>query len=632
MQSTGISTRRGWLAVKISWIAESTGGGRSVRALAIRVGLILLMLTLFGIAEGAVVRVKVGATGVGNGHSWVDAYTDLQPALAVAKAGDEIWVAAGTYKPTAGTDRAKSFVMVAGVGLYGGFAGTETAREERDWQAHATILSGEIGAVGDQTDNTCHVVVGANNAVLDGFTVTGGYNGNHGAGMLNDSVSPAISNCTIRGNVIVHISDKGNYVGGGGVCNINGSPTFSNCTVSSNSLRDKDDGTTYGNGIYIVGGGGICNAEGSPTFSDCTISGNTVIDGSTHNIDVTGGGICNYSSSPAFNDCTISGNSTIDGDGGGIYNAYSSPTFSHCAFIGNINNAHFVGAGGGIYNIVSNPSFSHCTFTGNSASENGMGGGIYNYLSSPTISNCTFSGNLAGAGGGGIYISSYSSSSDSPTISNCTFNGNSTNMGVGGGIGISEDAVTITNCTFSGNSADMGGGVYSRAPFYDNDEAKPMMGNCTFSGNSANYGSGLYISDEGQVTSTVINCIFWANSTIPGSAVYRYRGTPTFRHCNIQGSRGSGGAWNSALGIDGGGNIMADPLFMDAAHPAGADGLWRTADDGLMLRTKSPCVNSGDTLDAPEQDILGFSRGVRPDIGAYEYQARNAAAVWAGYR
>ena len=79
-------------------------------------------------AGGQVIYVKAGATGANSGLNWDDAYTDLQTALAAAAAGDEIWVAAGAYKPTAGADRTISFVMKVGVGLYGGFAGGETGR------------------------------------------------------------------------------------------------------------------------------------------------------------------------------------------------------------------------------------------------------------------------------------------------------------------------------------------------------------------------------------------------------------------------------------------------------------------------------------------------------------------------
>jgi len=89
---------------------------------------------LAGPAWAGVIYVRGDATGTKNGHSWADAYPDLQAALATAEWGDEIWVAQGTYKPTTGTLRTVSFALEAGTGLYGGFAGAETERGQRNWK------------------------------------------------------------------------------------------------------------------------------------------------------------------------------------------------------------------------------------------------------------------------------------------------------------------------------------------------------------------------------------------------------------------------------------------------------------------------------------------------------------------
>ncbi len=90
--------------------------------------------------------VDADATGAADGTSWADAFPGLQQALAAAEAGDEVWVAEGTYRPASTADRDASFVLVSGTVLYGGFDGTEATRDERDPDTHVTVLSGDLAA------------------------------------------------------------------------------------------------------------------------------------------------------------------------------------------------------------------------------------------------------------------------------------------------------------------------------------------------------------------------------------------------------------------------------------------------------------------------------------------------------
>lgn len=112
------------------------------------------------------------ATGTGSGLRWADAINDLQDALDEAVAGDveEIWIAAGTYKPDQGTDDPdRTFALVDGVDVIGGFAGTEERRDAADPDANAVILSGELGPPG--ADGNSKNVVTAEN--LDDVLVAG---------------------------------------------------------------------------------------------------------------------------------------------------------------------------------------------------------------------------------------------------------------------------------------------------------------------------------------------------------------------------------------------------------------------------------------------------------------------------
>jgi len=172
---------------------SSRAHGAPALALALAALLALLLTAGLGLidaaqAQGPAIRyVDADAPGpTHDGLSWTTAYTTVQDALDVANNPAnattiyEIWVAAGVYYLN---DREESFRLNHdNVRLYGGFAGSETARDQRDWAAHVTVLSGDVNGDGAPYNNAFHVLYldGENDAnitadtVIDGFTVTGG--------------------------------------------------------------------------------------------------------------------------------------------------------------------------------------------------------------------------------------------------------------------------------------------------------------------------------------------------------------------------------------------------------------------------------------------------------------------------
>jgi C1A family cysteine protease len=355
-------------------------------------------LHVSGAVVGDVIYVDVNVSGgADDGSSWENAFDTLQEGLNAASSGDEIWVAQGTYKPSAwpnggNTTREKHFSLKNGVAIYGGFAAAETEREQRDWENNTTTLSGDIGTEADDSDNCYHVFFHPpeadldGTAVLDGFTISAG-----------NATAPSI------------------HTAGGGMHNYHCSPALTNCNFCGNSAE-------HGGGIFI--------GEASPTLTNCIFSGNSA--------DGLGGGMAIKRASPTVTNCTFSDNSASTG-GGIDAGGPSSPTLTHCTFSSNAADD-----GGGMHNDDSSPILVACGFSGNSAEH---GGGVYNDCSSsPALTNCSFSGNSAVHGG-----AMFSHDHSSPILTNCSFSGNSGDNGSAMG-NHDHSSPTLTNCILWGDS------------------------------------------------------------------------------------------------------------------------------------------------------------------------------------
>ena len=472
---------------------------------------VLLLLT-WG-ARAAVWYVDIGNTsGTEDGLSWLTAFTEIQPAIDAASAacGGEVWVAEGTYgearssivHPAPDALDTGSVLMKEGVDLYGGFVGLgpggeETERSQRNWQTHVTTIDGSVARGGLPA---YHVVVGAHNSTLDGFTVTGGdaagsaelYSpANYGGGMYNGTIVVVVQNCVFSKNRATTY--------GGGVCNDHSSATISNCGFSGNAAYSSASGC----------GGAITNVMASVNVADCVLTDNDARGN-------YGGAIFNWDNSYAFIARSTFQLNTVAWFGGGVNNRSSSATVTDCEFLD--NSGAFAGA---IHNSSAILTVAGCVFRGNVA--------VYDY-------------------GGAVHDADYANSSrpNVTSIRNSVFSLNSSDYGAAvcvQGTG-SGGQFTATNCIFFDNMAVLNGSAIAV-------DSKPntKIVNCTVAHNVASTGgSAMWFADTGTGPQ-VVNCVAW--NDFPSEISADASSSPTVSYSNVQG------------GYSGSFNIAADPLFLD---------------------------------------------------------------------
>lgn len=244
-------------------------------------------------APAAVYFVSTNGNDALPGTSWPDAKRTVAAAIGSAAGSDEIWVARGTYFG--------HVMLKPDVALYGGFAGTESTRAERNWTNHLSVIWGT-------TNKAVVTITNAGPATrLDGFSIGGG-NGIHGGGIAMVGSGPVIANNTIRNNITDGVG-AGISIWGFQLLSSTTAqfPIITNNVIVENqSINDEGDGGAIG----IVGS--------SPLIAWNVIARNTA----TRN----GGGIaCWRHSFPVIANNLIEANSasydelTVTEGGGGIF-------------------------------------------------------------------------------------------------------------------------------------------------------------------------------------------------------------------------------------------------------------------------------------------------------------------------
>jgi hypothetical protein len=345
-------------------------------------------------ASAAIIYVNAASAVLGDGSSWTRAMPHLKDALAVAQAGDQVWVATGTYYPDtsgnspAGTgDRASRFTLVNGVRLLGGFAGTEVTADQRDPALNVTVLSADLGVKGDLNigDNAYGILYSINtdsNTVLDGFKIRksngngpaeGDANFRRGGGIYMSGSSMVINDCHFDYCTVV--------LRGGAICMDGGStPTITKCKFTF---------------AYGWNGGAIQFDSCSPVIEDCTFANGTA---------GYGAGIsANYYSGGRVARSTFTSGHGVNG-GAVTTIGFSTTHFDRCLFLA--NRCEYLNAfqqrwnGGAVNNWCAGTLWTNCVFVGNTT--NGNGGAFYDGGPSgtlPTLINCTIYGNYSRDGG-----------------------------------------------------------------------------------------------------------------------------------------------------------------------------------------------------------------------------------------
>jgi CSLREA domain-containing protein len=414
---------------------------------------------------------------------------------------------------------------------------------------------------------------------------TTGYNNNPVVKFVSGETSSAVLDGFTIDNNTSNASDTR------GITITDSSPTIQNCIIENNEAYYATPG--YGAGIKITGTGGA-------TIIDTIIRNNTTgtsgekAGGIYHTgsglLSITGGSIeSNFAYKGGGGIVGTSGDITLDGV------TVKLNTSGTGAVVGG-GGIHY--SGGGTLTIQNNSSIESNT------ANKGGGGGIYLSASTLNITNSTIKSNICSgdSGGGGILVEGASTVTISKTkILGNRANGTNNNSDAGG-IKISAGTATITSTVVAGNTADNaywaeGGGIYNAGTL-----------NLYFSTVTDNYsdnqGGGIY----GGGTENIYNSIVWGNSA------------------NVGADEISGTTENLYLT-----ETSSDPTFASRAPATDSN---PTTTGQYDLQSGSNCIDTGDSTNAPADDIVGNSRnqGSGYDKGAYEFVvAAGNNAPFGGY-
>lgn len=418
---------------------------------------ILGMATLLSFGASAEVR-YVSPDGTGDGSSWANASGDIQAMIDASASGDEVWVAAGTYKPTSlinsSRTRSYAFLLKDGVSLFGGFKGNESDKADREKGAkpyefvNETILSAD-----DDVEDVWTRVIDQSTTFRWGWQVQNNIipgtanNSNHVVYCASAFTEPTvIDGLTLTGAN----ADVYQVKAAGGAVYALGTVALNNCKITENSayykVENMTDSNTYGGAVYLDGG----------SMDGCFISK------------------------------AYSHSSYGNGVGGGVY--AKNGTISNCDF------EDCVGFDGGGAIYVAGGSLDNCTFKRCYGSS---GGAIYNNgakVSNVDVFDCR------ALHGGGIFNNG---SLTNALVRNCYADAPEYNDMGGKGGALYNRSGDVVNCAFFNNSSFQGGGA-----FIDNGR----IINSTIVNNSIREGG------EGEnvlgTTSSVLNTIFDANTVL----------------------------------------------------------------------------------------------------------------------
>ncbi len=505
-----------------------------------------------------------GATGTGDGSSWANAFTTVQPALTAASTlvtngapTCDVWVEAGTYYLYVSSKTADSVMLQTSVGLYGGFAGTETQRTQANPTTHPTILSGKKSATSGPSVE--HVVAAYNTtgAVIDGFTLRDG-DADGSGGSPEDGVG---------GGFLLY------------AYNVHGaSVTVSRCEITANSAEYS---------------GGVGTQWGSPslTVTDCDIHGNTA---------TYGGGGLGCADTCTVTGTTIQGNTAGTGAGG-----ISVPSSTNLNLSGDtiLDNAATGGDCGGL-ELDTHPAgatLSDLYIGGNYAS--GNGGGICNHDAASTFSNLVLVGNTAQNGG-----AIYSDAAAGLIVIGATITGN---QGTAGNDAIASPTGTpaLYNTIVWGNP-DSGATTNTDSP-----PAGVTTSHCDIGG----YAGADTTSFSANPIFLTVPLFFDRTTTLSADTGSLVVSSSAYAVGDVieVGGDGTARAVTSIVG--------STVRFLPALTAAAAGGVqvldWGTTLGSLDLElgATSMCIDAGDAAVAAATDITGQTRVGAPDIGAYEH-------------